>query len=69
MNLRIEVWDYDSVGNNDLIGIGNINLQSAMQQGGNSSKLFITQFGQTYSTMEEQLEEFVSLLIWVWEWG
>jgi hypothetical protein len=60
------------VGNNDLVGIGNLNLATAMQQGGgNSSNLFNMQFGSTYSTMEGQLEEFASLFkwpVWGWEW-
>jgi len=37
MNLRIEVWDYDAIGNDDLVGIGNLNLMSVMQQGSGNS--------------------------------
>jgi Ca2+-dependent lipid-binding protein len=62
-NLRVEVWDYDTIGNDDLIGAGAVNIPNAIGQGGgNSSKYWGIQFGSIFFTWPGLQGECVFLL-------
>jgi len=37
MTLRVEVWDHETIGHDDLVGIGNLNLMNVMHQGSGNS--------------------------------
>lgn len=57
-NLRVEIWDFDTIGNDQFIGAGSLNLMAAMSGGSNSGTINVIQFGSTCSLTVETLAEF-----------